>query len=354
MPWSWNSTQLDNATLAMLRDQTTTRAVSAVYIIIFLINVPGNGMSLWLLLFRTTKTPTIIFMINLTLTDLAMGLALPLQITYQLRGFDWQYGSAACGFMTVMFYANMYCSILTMMAISIDRYLGIVRPVQFRQQEKRKECAVIGCLVMWAVVLVALYPLESTDLTYRVDDLNITTCFDVLKKDMLPSIPHWAIFLFTLSGILFLIPFIATVLCYVSIIHKLVRTSRSHQKGKAVRLAFSVLFVFVICFAPNNVLLLAHAVRRLFYNDSLYVAYKLSLSLSCFNSCIDPFIYYFASKEFRKKLRKVLQLNIVSSMEGTGTELNRDSHFSARSTYQGPTELEGLQASVLERNNSVQ
>ncbi|KAG5833144.1 hypothetical protein ANANG_G00272730 [Anguilla anguilla] len=351
-----NSTQsqLDNATIAMFQDKTTSQAMSVVYVLIFLINVPGNGVSLWLLWFRTfPKTPSIIFMINLTLTDLAVGLALPLQISYQLRGYNWPYGSGLCSFMTLLFYSNMYCSILTMMAISVDRYLGIVRPVQFRDLKRRKECAVFGCLFMWAVVLAALYPLASTDLTYEVRGLNITTCFDVLKKDMLPTIHHWAIFLFTLFGVLFLAPFVITVMCYVSIIHKLVRTSRSYQKGRALRLALAVLAVFVICFTPNNVLLLAHSVRRLYYGDSLYTAYKLSLCLSCANSCVDPFIYYFASKEFRRKLRRVLRLEDVSSMEGARTELRRDSLFSARSN-QGPPENDEGGASVTLRDEPVQ
>ncbi|XP_061081792.1 P2Y purinoceptor 8-like [Conger conger] len=339
-----NITQLDNDTLAMLQDRSASQALSVVYIIIILINVPGNGISLWLLWFRThPKSPSIIFMINLTLTDLAVGLALPLQIIYQLRGYDWPYGSGLCSFMTVLFYANMYCSILTMMAISVDRYLGIVRPMQFRELKRRRECAVLGCVVMWGIVLAALSPLQSTDLTYRVRELNITTCFDVLKKDMLPTVSHWAVFIFTLSGVLFLVPFITTVVCYVSIIHKLVRTSRSNQKARALRLAFCVLSVFVVCFTPNNVLLLAHAVRRLFYGDSLYMAYKLSLSLSCVNSCLDPFIYYFASKEFRRKLRSVLGLAALSSADWTRTEPNRESHFSGHSANQGLAGAEELQ-----------
>ncbi|KAJ8383532.1 hypothetical protein AAFF_G00219820 [Aldrovandia affinis] len=359
MTWSLNASQLDNATLAMLADRTTSQAVSAVYAIVFLINVPGNGVSLWLLWFRTfPKTPSIIFMINLTLTDLAVGLALPLQIAYQLRGYDWVYGSRLCSFMTVLFYANMYCSVLTMTAISVDRYLGVVRPVQFRDMRRRKECAVAGCVAMWAVVLVALHPLQVTDLTYEVRALNITTCFDVLKRDMLPTVTHWAIFIFALSGVLFLVPFVVTVLCYVGVIHKLVSTSKSRQKGRALRLAFVVLSVFVVCFAPNNVLLLAHAVRRLYYNDSLYAAYKLSLSLSCVNSCLDPFIYYFASKEFRRKLRRVLRLDAGSSGEGTVAELNRDSLFSARSaTNQAPVveDEDGIgRGSISRRNESTQ
>lgn len=214
----------------------------------------------------------------------------------------------------------MYCSILTMMAIGVDRYLGIVRPILFRQNRQRKSIAVISCLLMWALVLSVLYPLMTTDLTYEIPELGITTCFDVLKKNMLPSVSAWAAFLFGMVVILFLIPFCITMFCYISVIRKLTRDSRTAQKERAIRLAVVVLLVFVLCFAPNNILLLTHSILRLFYNQSLYMAYKLSLCFSCLNSCLDPFIYYFASKDFRQKLREIMKLQSVSSADSMKME----------------------------------
>ncbi|KAM6985041.1 P2Y purinoceptor 8 [Aplochiton taeniatus] len=311
-----NITRLDNATLMLFQNTVASTAISIVYIIVTAVNLTGNGLSMWLLLFRTfPKTPSIIFMINLTLTDLALGAALPFQIHYQLNGYNWTLGSGMCRFLTVVFFVNMYCSILTMMAIGVDRYLGIVRPMLFRNTRGRKSFAVIGCFLMWGVVLSVLHPLMTTDLTFHVPKLGITTCFDVLKRDMLPSIKAWATFVFMLIFILFILPFSVTTFCYVSVIHKLAKDSNTDQKRKAIRLASMVLLVFTLCFAPNNIILLAHTVLRLFYKESLYMAYKLSLSLSCLNSCLDPFIYYFASKEFRHKLRQMLKLNTLSSVD---------------------------------------
>ncbi|XP_028847504.1 P2Y purinoceptor 8 [Denticeps clupeoides] len=330
MSWMSNTTQLDNATLAMFKDRTFSHFVSAVYVVVILVNFVSNGLSLWLLVFRTSpKTPTIVFMINLTLTDLAMASVLPFQITYQMNGYDWTLGSDLCNLLTVVFYANMYCSILTMTAISIDRYLGIVKPLLFREIRENTTYAVVCCMVMWGVVLAVLYPMESTDLTFKVKDLNITTCFDVLKKDMLPSLAAWALVMFVMFVALFLIPFLVTIFCYVSIIWKLSKDAADDQKSRAIRLAFTVLFVFIVCFAPNNILLIAHAMRRLFHNKSLYMAYKISLLLSCLNSCLDPFIYYFACREFRNKLRRMLNLRALSSTDHTLG--HKDSIFSSRS-----------------------
>ncbi|XP_034418375.1 P2Y purinoceptor 8 [Cyclopterus lumpus] len=329
-----SSFKLDNATRALFLNVNTSIAISVIYMIVTAINLTGNGLSLWLLVFRTSpKTPSIIFMINLTLTDLALGAALPFQIAYQLQGYHWNLGPNMCRVMTLVFYTNMYCSILTMMAIGIDRYLGIVRPMQFRQTRVRKSIAVFSCLLMWGVVLSVLWPLMTTDLTFDVPELGITTCFDVLKKDMLPTLSAWAAFLFSMVFVLFLFPFCVTTFCYVSVIHKLSRDSKTAQKRRAILLAFIVLLVFTVCFAPNNILLLAHTVLRLFYNESLYMAYKLSLCFSCLNSCLDPFIYYFASKDFRQKLRQIINLSI--SMDSMKMD-RKESFYSAHNAVEGP------------------
>ncbi|KAL1267639.1 hypothetical protein QQF64_033002 [Cirrhinus molitorella] len=235
---------MDNATLAIFDDKLTSDIVSAIYVIVTLANLSGNGISLFLLVMRTSpKTPSIIFMINLTLTDLILGTVLPFQILYQMQGYNWTLGTSMCNVLTVVFYSNMYCSILSMTAISADRYLGIVKPMLFREMRKRKRYAVVACIFMWLLVLAILSPLERTDLTYYVRERNITTCFDVLRKNMLPSTAHWAGFLFGMFIILFLCPFIITVYCYINIICVLVRKTNSQQKGRAVRLACIVLFV---------------------------------------------------------------------------------------------------------------
>ncbi|XP_026232974.1 P2Y purinoceptor 8 [Anabas testudineus] len=330
-----NSSKLDNATLSLFQNVNTSIAISVIYMIVTVINLVGNGLSMWLLIFRTTpKTASIIFMINLTLTDLALGAALPFQIAYQLQGYHWNLGRGMCSFLTLVFYTNMYCSVLTMMAISIDRYLGIVRPMMFRNIKDKKIIAVISCLFMWGLVLSVLHPLMTTDLTFDIPELGITTCFDVLKKDMLPSVLAWASFLFTLAFILFLFPFCVTTFCYVSVIRKLGKDSKTAQKERAIRLAAIVLLVFTLCFAPNNILLLTHSVLRLFYNKSLYMAYKLSLCFSCLNSCLDPFIYYFASRDFRQKLRQIV--NMPSQSGGDSMKMEqKDSLYTTNCAFEG-------------------
>lgn len=99
-----NPVKLDNATLNFFKDGNTRITISVIYMGITAINLVGNIPSMWILLFRTSpKTISIIFMIHLTLTDLALGVALPLQIAYQLQGYHWTFGPGMCRYLLIFF-----------------------------------------------------------------------------------------------------------------------------------------------------------------------------------------------------------------------------------------------------------
>lgn len=99
-----NHIQLDNATVSFFKDSNTRITISVLYMVVTAINLVGNVPSMWILLFRTSpKTVSIIFMIHLTLTDLALGIALPLQIVYQLQGYHWTFGPRMCRYCFKLF-----------------------------------------------------------------------------------------------------------------------------------------------------------------------------------------------------------------------------------------------------------
>lgn len=100
MTGNFSSSHLDNATLSFFKDEQTSTITSVIYMLVTVINLIGNSLSMWILIMRTRpKTASIIFMINLTLTDLALGFALPFQIAYQLMGYHWTLGSNMCRYL---------------------------------------------------------------------------------------------------------------------------------------------------------------------------------------------------------------------------------------------------------------
>lgn len=305
-----NSTGPDNATLQMLRNPAIAVALPVVYSLVAALSIPGNLFVLWVLARHIgPSSPSVIFMINLSVTDLLLASVLPFQIYYHCNGHHWVFGVALCNAVTVIFYANMYSSILSMTFISVDRFLGVMYPLTSARWRRRRY-AYSACATSWLLLFLALFPLARADLTYKVEALGIVTCFDVLQWDMLPGKLAWALFLFTLFTVLFFIPFLVTVACYTATILRLLRhrdpDNLRGQRRRSVCLAAVVLLAFVTCFAPNNFVLLVHMVARLFYHQSYYHVYKLTLCLSCLNNCLDPFVYYFASREFQLRLRGYL------------------------------------------------
>lgn len=97
-----SSSHLDNATLSFFKDVNSGILTSVIYMLVTAINLVGNCLSMWILIIRTRpKTASVIFMIHLTLTDLALGVALPFQIAYQLQGYHWTLGPNMCRYFLI-------------------------------------------------------------------------------------------------------------------------------------------------------------------------------------------------------------------------------------------------------------
>ncbi|XP_035249144.1 P2Y purinoceptor 8-like [Anguilla anguilla] len=297
---------LANTTLEMLGSPILTLALPLVYLLVFVFSTPCNLISLWLLcLHAERRNPTVVFAINLSLTDLLYSAFLPFQVAYHLRGNDWPFGSAACSAVTVVFYTNMHCSILTTCAISLERYCGIVRPLGTRHWRTPRKAA-LACLLIWACVLAVHLPVLHNNLVLRVEQLNISTCFDVLPRALFPRKALGYVYFGTTLLLFTVLPLVVLIGCYVAIVRKLYGSrdldTPQQAKRQTMRLIVVVVLCFTCCYLPTLVLHLLHAIYTTM-GKSLYVYYKLSLGVNSLNCCFDPFIYYFASREFRQKFR---------------------------------------------------
>lgn len=84
-----------------------------------------NTVALYVFCFRTKqKSSSVIYTINLAVSDLLVNLSLPTRILLYYSG-----GSCLmCSYMHIFsYFVNMYCSILFLTCICVDRYLAIVQ-----------------------------------------------------------------------------------------------------------------------------------------------------------------------------------------------------------------------------------
>uniref|UniRef100_UPI0037E8AF9D proteinase-activated receptor 4 n=1 Tax=Semicossyphus pulcher TaxID=241346 RepID=UPI0037E8AF9D len=320
-----NFTTLKEKQLKEIQAPTTNLYLPVLYLLAFSVGLPSNLLALWVLVFRTKPQPSTTLLINLTAADCLLLLALPFRIMYHFRGNHWELGEASCRMVMAMFYGNMYGSVLCLALVALDRYIALVHPFGAKTLRSHRTSLYMTAAV-WLVVLAAMLPLLVSQQTYVLDELRITTCHDALPEEEQDNyfLPYFA----TLFTFCFLLPFLVVVFCHGAVLRTLMAEGKRY--GHAVRVTVLVLLVFTVCLLPSNILLLLTYADSSLDGDGedVYVPYMVSLAVSTFNSCINPFIFYFVSFEFREKAK-----NVVCCRGNTnGKSSNNVSYFSSSSS----------------------
>ncbi|XP_062855715.1 proteinase-activated receptor 2-like [Trichomycterus rosablanca] len=289
-----------------IKSDLTNVFIPVIYIIVFIMGLPTNAMAIWVFLFRTKKKhPASILMVSLALADLLFVIWLPLKIAYHFNGNNWIFGETLCKVLVGSFYSNMYLSIIFIACISVQRYWAVVHPLSDKLNSR---VAGFVSVLVWVIVWLLSIPLYLYDQTIKISNINITTCHDVAYY----SQSQFPVAYFLTMGVVgFVVPCIVCVVAYVLMFYHLrnsiIDGNSKEKKKKAIRLMIVVLVLFLVSFTPSNVLLMVHYSKlSAGLNDDVYGLYIVALCLSSLNSCIDPFVYYFISEEFRNHVKNTL------------------------------------------------
>ncbi|KAM3874177.1 proteinase-activated receptor 2-like [Diretmus argenteus] len=318
----------------VLTSYLTTVFLPVVYIIVFVVGLPTNAMAIWVFLFRTKKKhPSSIYMANLAISDLLFVIWTPLKIAYHFNSNNWIYGEGLCKVLVAFFYANMYCSIIFIACISVQRYWAIVYPLS---RQRRDNCVAVGVsIAVWVVVWLVTTPLYLYDQTVKVANLDIITCHDVTRPTQTKIAAGYFL---TMGTVGFVVPTVVCIVSYILMLRAL-RTSMADstiakKRRKAVVLIITVLVMFLVCFTPSNIMLLVH--YNLLLGESVnngYGFYITTLCLASLNSCVDPFIYYFISEEFREHVKNTLICRSERTVERMRVSFSALKNSKKSSTY---------------------
>ncbi|XP_062996384.1 free fatty acid receptor 2-like [Elgaria multicarinata webbii] len=277
---------------------TPKSVVLAIYITVFVIGLPANLLACYSFLrkVRQKPVPIDILLLNLTISDLFLLTFLPFKMVEATYDMTWPLPAFLCPFTNFLFYSSIYLSTLFLVAVSAERYLCIAYPVKHKFS-RRPTYARLASLIIW---LVACSHCASIVFGVEYGYGNqwkpeySYTCYQNFTPNQLKILLPFRL---ELSLVLFCLPFIITIFCYINIIRIVTSMPniKPHKKQRAVGLAVATILNFAIAFAPYNI---SHIVGFI-QGDSPSWRVE-TFFLTSFNTILDPIIFFFSSATIRE------------------------------------------------------
>ncbi|XP_035673141.1 growth hormone secretagogue receptor type 1-like [Branchiostoma floridae] len=324
-------------------------AVTVLYCVIFAVGVAGNILVcvvVWRCL--DMRTTTNYFLVNLSLADLLFLLiCVPVGLMDTWIVYPWYLGETMCYLFPYVELVVFQASILTIAAISVERYFAICRPLQAMYVLTRRR-TFIAIALIWLLCLLLCSPV-FTITVFKVEEFHDPNeCSPTYLAYGCLSIAHTtsAVAYFTTITLLFLV-FPLGLLCglYISICRKLYdvpltesrdcRSQRAKMKSRrqvcpifpyatvwhlqnnflpfpalcqVVHMLISVVALFFVCLTPHRVL---QTWLLLTTNENIDAELVGSFvvfirTLVYLNSTLNPVLYTLVSSKFRSALVRTL------------------------------------------------
>ncbi|XP_028451997.1 histamine receptor H2b [Perca flavescens] len=318
------------------------------------------------------------FVVSLAVTDLLLGLlVLPFSATLELRSGKWPLGGALCNIYVSLDVMLCTSSILTLLAISVDRYLAISAPLSYSRRVTPLRVT-LAMIAIWALSLaVSFVPIHLgwNTADYRVQHLD----WGIGEED---NEGHYCQFEWNNNYVLiyafssFYLPLLlmcGMYLCIFRVAREQVRRIRAAtpsfaraastaavaREHKATVTLAAVLGAFVICWFPYFTFFICMGVKK--KTNPPNTLNSVLLWLGYFNSALNPILYPAFNRDFRRAYGELLrcrglfcrkpQLPRVSAHKRlTFTNGQRVSQQSEKYIDTGNKETEGKSLTLHERN----
>ncbi|XP_027551126.1 adenosine receptor A3-like [Neopelma chrysocephalum] len=298
----------------MPNNSLALRSLDGIYIgtecLVALFATLGNVLVIWVVrLSSTFQNTTLYFIASLALADIAVGiLVVPLAIVVSL-GITVHFYT--CLFMCCLMVVFTNASILSLLAIAIDRYLRVKLQTRYKRitTERRVWWALGLC---WSLsLLVALVPMFGWN---KSRDSNFLQCqfMSVMSTD-------YMVYFGFITWIL--VPLLIMCALYAEIFH-IIRTKLSQgtasvrgagafygQEFKMAKSLALVLFLFAISWLP---LCIINCISY-FYPETQIPRFwmYLGIVLSHANSAMNPIVYACKIKKFKSTYLLILRTYIL-------------------------------------------
>ncbi|EHA98920.1 Melanopsin, partial [Heterocephalus glaber] len=262
---------------------------------------------------RGLRTPANMFVINLAVSDFLMSFTqAPVFFTSSLYK-RWLFGEAGCEFYAFCGALFGITSMITLTAITLDRYLVITRPLATIGLASKRQAALV-LLGIWLYALAWSLPPFFGWSAYVPEGLLTSCSWDYMT--FTPSVRSYTMLLFCF---VFFLPLLIIIYCYVFIFRAIRETGRFHcprafescgespsrrrqwqrlrSEWKMAKIALLVILLFVLSWAPySTVALVAFAGHAHILTPSMSSVPAVIAKASAIHN---PIIYAIAHPKYR-------------------------------------------------------
>ncbi|CAL7935570.1 unnamed protein product [Xylocopa violacea] len=289
-----------------------------VCIVVMVLGIIGNLM-VQLVVFRgkDMRNSTNIFLVNLSIADLCVLLICTPTVLVEVNSGPqvWPLGEYMCKAVPFIELTVAHASVLTILAISFERYYAICEPLRVGYM-CTKTRATFLCLLAWVAAALCTSPIiwVSQYQEARVRDAKN----DQEAKNLVPVCLTMAdtsatvVFFLLLILLFYLAPLLILLILYAFIVRQLmpdpsnaVDSYHARAKKHVITMLMSVVISFFVCLSPYRILtfyiVITPAERIAAIGpDTFFALLNFSRVMFYLHSAVDPVLYNLMSSKFRK------------------------------------------------------
>uniref|UniRef100_A0A8B9H8M3 Neuropeptide FF receptor 1 n=1 Tax=Astyanax mexicanus TaxID=7994 RepID=A0A8B9H8M3_ASTMX len=300
------------------------------YILIFFLCMVGNLLVCFIVLKnKQMRTVTNIFILNLAISDLLVGIfCLPITLADNLVT-GWPFDEVTCKMSGLIQGASVSASVFTLVAIAVERFRCIVYPFQ---QKLTLRQAIITIAFIWALAIIIMCP-SAVTLTvshdafhFMVDRDNATyplyTCWEAWPDQSMRKIYTMVLF-----SHIYLAPVTLIVIMYTRIALKLfkspasIRDAQAEDEGRrvyrrkirVVNMLLIVALLFTVSWLPLWIIILLTDYGNMSSSQLNVIAvyiFPFAHWLAFFNSSINPIVYGYFNENFRRGFQAAFKFGL--------------------------------------------
>lgn len=293
---------------------TTKYFLIPVYSVVLGAGLPLNCLAMWVLVSQIKKSIVLsVYMLNLVVADLLQILMLPFWIYYSYLDHNWVLGLKACLAVSWGFITNFYAKNGFLCLIAMERYIGLVHPLEFRRLNTICGATKVSAMA-WGLVLSVC----SVGIGLLLKNLEPERC-----NEGYPLGRSYAYFKMATMPLSFFLPCFFMGFFYLRVLHKLRQVPSLDQEEKQQIYGFISLIIisfFLLCVPYQVTSLYKYQRERLPYDQdsqlclfetNLFFYHQVALCLTTLGNVLDPLLYILLLKDVRKEIGNHLYCKVL-------------------------------------------